>query len=102
MIEIPISPKVAPPAVSLTVKCRMCGQNIALHEDSEETRALGTDPRQQLRMHLWREHRYDLIRFTRSMAWLIDMLAFDAVDDPKRWRNNIGILVDYYLGQEIR
>ena len=38
--------------MNITVKCRFCGERIALNEDTHERRLSQTDPHQQLRRHL--------------------------------------------------
>lgn len=67
-----------------------------LNPDNDAARAAGTDPHQQLHEHIV-THPAEAFNLGYQCGWLIDMLWFDSIAEPKRWRANIAALVDYVL-----
>lgn len=87
-------------ASPLLLRCVHCGAEITLNEDSQATRAAGTDPRQQMRRHIFAGHSPDQIDdHERKIAWLIDMLFFRCPSDPQRWRANIDAMLTHLLSE---
>jgi hypothetical protein len=83
----------------MRVSCRFCGQQIELNEDSEEARAAGSDPYQQLRKHLLL-HPLESIGHVRRVGWLVDALAFVPLTEENRWWNHVHGLVAYFAADE--
>lgn len=87
-------------ATLLTLRCVYCDAEIMLSEDSQAARVAGTDPRQQMRRHIFAGHSPDQIAdHERKIAWLIDMLFFRCPSDPQRWRGNIDAMVTHLLSE---
>ena len=76
-------------AAGRQLQCIYCRQFITLNADSQETRAAGTDPRQQLRKHLEDGHAIDAMQHMLTVAWLVDLLFFIEPADPDHWRQTI-------------
>jgi hypothetical protein len=84
------------------VVCLYCREIIALNPDSEEARAKGTDPHQQMRKHLAAHCAGSLAAMhARRCGFLIDMLAFDGVNRPENWRKQIAEMVEFLLTEHI-
>jgi hypothetical protein len=79
------------------IRCRSCGEILTLNTDSVEAREAGTDPLQQMRRHILASHAMDLVAHARRCGFLIEMLFFEAVHDPEKWRKQIAEMVDYLL-----
>lgn len=72
----------------MKLRCRMCQAELTLNPDSEEARNAGTDPRQQLRRHLLIHLLNQTLKWeiARKTGWLIDLLCFEPVEHPEKWR----------------
>ena len=88
----------------MKVQCIYCRKEIELNRDSEETRAAGTDPHQQLRVHMLRSHSLAVLTsHTRALAWLIDGLAFIPVEcnlADNKYRAHLIAMIDYFQSPE--
>ncbi len=80
----------------MTVKCKYCAARITLNVDSEEARATGSDPHQQLRKHMV-SHPILAIHHARKAGWLIDALAFESPDEPEGWNKHLHALLDHMI-----
>jgi hypothetical protein len=80
-------------AAPIVVECKICGERIELREDTAELRASGEDPAQQLRRHLDNHPLEDAMRIGRWAGWLIDRLAFRAVQNDEAWMRSLSELV---------
>jgi hypothetical protein len=87
------------------VRCRYCGEVLVLNPDGEAARAAGSDPHQQIRRHILDKHQgwpENMLQIhMRRIGWLIDMMFFESVNDPAKWRKQIAELVDYLLSEEV-
>ena len=81
----------------MTLRCRYCKELLILNEDTPESRYLKTDPVQQMRKHIEKNHLPEIMGHSRSTGWLVDRLFFECPDEPERWRENIIRLLDAYL-----
>jgi hypothetical protein len=81
------------------VRCRWCGETLLLNPDSEAARAAKTDPLQQLKTHLFACPKINQFQHGFECAIVVQMLAFDSPSDPERWRQTVGLVVDYTLKQ---
>lgn len=71
-----------------------------MNEDSESTRAAGTDPHQQFRKHILEKHSVpEIALHTRNLGWLLDMLWFESPTDPINYRMAIDQMVSFYLDE---
>jgi hypothetical protein len=87
--------------IQMLVRCILCGAEILLNEDSAETRKAGTDPHQQMRDHIDRNHSFaDIGRHQLETAWLVDMLFFRCPSDPERWKAAIDRLLMHHLEKD--
>lgn len=80
----------------MTVKCKFCGQDLALNTDSDEARRNQSDPRFQMREHLLQNHLADMLR-QHEAYWLTDILFFTCPSDPEKWRADVIAMVDHVM-----
>jgi hypothetical protein len=80
----------------LIIRCRYCHEQIELGPDSQEARAEGSDPRQQMREHVLQHPPDVLIKHARHLGWITDMLFFTCPEQPQRWRENIDRLISQF------
>ncbi len=60
----------------MIANCLICNEPVTLNQDSEEARAAGIDPSQQLRRHLLK-HIMKIPDLARTCGFLIDRLLFE-------------------------
>jgi hypothetical protein len=89
-------------AVASQIRCRYCGEVLTLNPDSMEARDAGTDPLQQMRRHTLKKHALlQISGHARRCGFLLDMLFFEAVNNPENWRKQIGEMVEYLLKEPV-
>lgn len=84
------------------IQCRYCRSLLTLNEDGPEARAAGTDPYQQMRQHILTNHLgEELGQHTYRLGWLIDMMFFNPVTDPQKWKDQILAMVEWFQKEPV-